>query len=90
MGAKDPGAIGRFSLREKDITLDIAKRLKRHLEQARIDVSLTRSDDSFVSLWRRADIANKKGADFFISIHANAAHSRQAKGFEVFLSFRGS
>ncbi len=83
-GGKDPGAIGRFSLREKDITLDIAKRLKRHLEQARIDVSLTRSDDSFVSLWRRADIANKKGADFFISIHANAAHSRQAKGFEVF------
>jgi len=83
-GGKDPGAIGKFSLREKDITLDIAKRLKRHLEEACIDTSLTRSDDSFVSLWRRSDIANKKDADFFISVHANAAHSSQAKGFEVF------
>ncbi len=83
-GGKDPGAIGKMSLREKDITLDISKRLKRHLEDACIDVSLTRSDDRFVSLWRRADIANKKDADFFISIHANAARSRHAKGFEVF------
>jgi N-acetylmuramoyl-L-alanine amidase len=83
-GGKDPGAIGRFALREKDITLDISKRLKRYLEDFSIDVYLTRSDDRFISLWRRADIANKKGADFFISIHANAAHSRQAKGFEVF------
>jgi len=83
-GGKDPGAIGRLSLREKDITLDISKRLKRYLEDSGIDVYLTRSDDRFVSLWRRADIANKRGADFFVSIHANAANSRRAKGFEVF------
>ena len=83
-GGKDPGAMGKLSLREKDITLDIAKRLKRYLEEANIEVSLTRSDDSFISLWRRADMANKKDADLFVSIHANAAHSSQAKGFEVF------
>lgn len=83
-GGKDPGAIGRLAIREKDITLDVSKRLKRYLENAGIDVYLTRSDDRFISLWKRADIANKKGADFFISIHANAARSRQAKGFEVF------
>jgi len=83
-GGKDPGAIGRYGIREKDITLDISRRLKRHLEGACIDATLTRSDNRFISLWRRADIANKKEADFFISIHANAAHSRSAKGFEVY------
>jgi len=83
-GGKDPGAIGKLSVREKDITLDIAKRLKRYLEEACIEVSFTRIDDSFISLWRRADMANKKDADLFVSIHANAAHSSQAKGFEVF------
>lgn len=83
-GGKDPGAIGRSGLREKEITLDIAKRLRPYLENAHIETYLTRSDDRFISLWRRADIANKKEADFFISIHANAAHSRRAKGFEVF------
>ena len=83
-GGKDPGAIGRSALREKDITLDIAKRLRRHLEDRGIDVYLTRSDDRFISLWRRADIANKRSADFFVSIHANTARSRRVKGFEVF------
>jgi len=83
-GGKDPGAVSMSGLREKDIVLDIARRIKRYLEAESIEVRLTRSDDTFVSLWRRADIANKYGADFFISIHANAAHSRYARGFEVF------
>jgi len=83
-GGKDPGAVSMSGLREKDIVLDIALRIKRYLETESIEVRLTRSDDTFVSLWRRADIANKYGADFFISIHANAAHSRYARGFEVF------
>jgi len=83
-GGKDPGAIGQFGLREKDITLDLVNRLKRHLKDSGIDVALTREDDRFISLWRRADIANKRKADFFISIHANAFRSRRVSGFEVY------
>ena len=82
-GGKDPGALG-WGAREKDITLDISKRLKRHLERNCIEAKLTRSIDHFISLWRRADIANKENADFFVSIHANAARAKSAKGFEVF------
>ncbi|MFA5068884.1 MAG: N-acetylmuramoyl-L-alanine amidase [Candidatus Omnitrophota bacterium] len=83
-GGKDPGAVGKGGLREKDVVLDIAKGVKRYLAAGGLDVSLTRDKDIFISLWRRADIANKCEADFFISIHANAARSRYASGFEVF------
>jgi N-acetylmuramoyl-L-alanine amidase len=83
-GGKDPGAVAKNGLKEKDIVLDISKRIKRYLERESIEVRLTRCDDTFISLWKRADTANKCGADFFISIHANAAHSSYARGFEVF------
>lgn len=83
-GGKDPGAIGQYGLREKDVTLDIVKRLKKHLVSCGIKTVLTRSDDRFISLWKRADIANREKANFFISIHANAARSKSAKGFEVY------
>ncbi|MDD5504401.1 MAG: N-acetylmuramoyl-L-alanine amidase [Candidatus Omnitrophica bacterium] len=83
-GGKDPGAVGQNGLREKDIVLDIAKGIKRYLEAGGLDIRLTRDKDIFISLWKRADIANKYEADFFISIHANAARSGQANGFEVF------
>jgi len=83
-GGKDPGAVGKSGLREKEVVLDITKRLKRLLESQGLDVRLTRESDVFISLWKRADIANKLEADFFISIHANAARSRYANGFEVF------
>ncbi len=85
-GGKDPGAIGRKGLREKDVVLDIAKRLKRKLNAAGIKVILTRSSDSFISLARRSVIANTNAnqADFFISIHANASRSRWVSGVEVF------
>lgn len=83
-GGKDPGAIGRSGLREKDVVLDISKRLKRILERYRIKVILTRDTDRFISLWQRANIANTNKADFFISIHANAFRSRWTSGFEVY------
>jgi N-acetylmuramoyl-L-alanine amidase len=83
-GGKDPGAIGKLGLVEKDIALDMAKRIRSYLERGGINVILTRSDDRFISLWKRSDIANKEDADFFISVHANAARSSYAKGFEVF------
>jgi N-acetylmuramoyl-L-alanine amidase len=85
-GGKDPGAIGRKGLKEKDVVLDIAKRLKRKLNALGIDVILTREDDRFISLYQRSNIANTnaKEMDFFISIHANASRSRWVSGVEVF------
>jgi len=83
-GGKDPGAIGRCGLTEKEVTLDIAKRLKKKLEQECFSVYLTRSSDKFIPLAKRSQIANSYNADFFISIHVNAARIKNAKGFEVY------
>ena len=83
-GGNDPGAIGGRGLREKDVTLDIAKRLKSELECEGFQVRLTRSDDRFIPLAKRAQIANDCQADFFVSIHVNAARMKNAKGFEVY------
>ncbi|MBN3038222.1 MAG: N-acetylmuramoyl-L-alanine amidase [Candidatus Omnitrophica bacterium] len=83
-GGKDPGAIGRGGLMEKDVVLVIAKNLKRKMEKAGIEVIMTRESDRFVSLGERARFANSKDVDFFISIHANASRSKWVSGVEVF------
>ncbi len=83
-GGRDPGAISRSGVKEKDIVLDAAKRLKTALEREGIDVVMTRNSDVFVPLETRARIANRANADFFISVHANASRSRWMKGFEVY------
>ena len=83
-GGNDPGAIGRTGLREKDVNLDIARRLVESLKSLGIDAIMTRSSDRFITLEGRADIANRANADFFISIHSNAARSRSLSGFEVY------
>ena len=83
-GGYDPGAIGRTGLREKDVNLDIARRLAHLLEAKGIDVSMTRSVDKFITLEERANIANRARADFFISIHSNSARSARLNGFEVY------
>ncbi len=83
-GGKDPGAISRNGVKEKNIVLDVAQRIKTALEQDGIDVIMTRSSDIFIPLETRARMANKSGADFFISIHANASKKRWARGFEVY------
>jgi N-acetylmuramoyl-L-alanine amidase len=83
-GGSDPGAIGKSGLIEKDVVLDIAKRLKQALEKESIEVILTRDSDEFISLWKRAQIANSQNADLFISIHANASRSKSLQGFEVY------
>ena len=66
-GGKDPGAIGRLGLKEKIVTLDIAKRLRDELIKNNIEVVMTREQDAFIPLAKRARIANDAGADFFIS-----------------------
>ena len=83
-GGNDPGAIGNTGLREKDVNLDIAKRLANLLRQQGIEVVMTRSTDKFIPLDKRVDIANASGADLFVSIHANANRVRSLKGFEVY------
>jgi len=83
-GGYDPGAIGRDGIKEKYIVLDIVKRIEDQLEAQGIKVVLTRDEDKFIPLWSRVDIANRSGADLFVSIHANASRTRRLKGFEVY------
>ncbi len=84
-GGKDPGALSRRSrLREKDMNLTIAKKLKSILEDNGIKVVMTRSNDTFIPLPKRSKIANQSGADLFVSIHINASRSRSMRGFECY------
>ncbi len=85
-GGKDPGAVGKKSS-EKNITLSIAKKTGDYIKQNCPDVNViyTRNNDTFVSLLRRAQIANEKNADLFISIHCNANASPQPCGVETFV-----
>jgi len=83
-GGKDPGAVGKAGLKEKDIVLDVAKRLNKKLKAKGIKSILTRSKDVFIPLGKRARIANRNDADFFISIHANASRYRGVRGVEAY------
>ena len=85
-GGKDTGTIGPTGLREKDLVLDIAHRLKDRLEEGlATEVILTREDDRFVPLEERTAIANQNSADLFISIHANASRHRGVSGVETYV-----
>ena len=84
-GGKDPGALGPTGLKEKEVVLDVTKRLANLLrKRLGVEVILTRDDDSYIPLQRRTEIANSTGADLFISIHANAAKRREVGGCETF------
>ena len=84
-GGKDSGACNhRYGLMEKDLTLDVARRLQSLLQSADFEVVLTRADDVYLSLGQRAKMANRAQADLFISLHFNAAASTAASGFESF------
>lgn len=83
-GGRDAGAVGAGGIREKDVVLDITRRLRSRLEAEGIKVIMTRSDDRFISLGQRAALANRHHADLFVSIHANASRARGASGYEVY------
>jgi N-acetylmuramoyl-L-alanine amidase len=87
-GGHDPGAQAR-GLTEADLVLDIALRLEKLLlKEGGFEVVLTRRTDTFVGLEERTAIANKAGADLFLSIHSNASSSASARGIETyFLNF---
>lgn len=83
-GGIDPGAIGKNGLKEKDVNLDIAKRLATLLKAQGVGVVMTRDHDIFKPLPTRVKIANDANADLFVSIHSNANRVRSLKGFEVY------
>ncbi len=84
-GGKDPGATGPSGLMEKDVVLDIAKRLRGLLQQEPYHrATLTRETDVFIPLEERTAIANGKRADLFVSIHVNAAERAEAQGVETY------
>lgn len=91
-GGHDTGTIGPNGLYEKDLVLDVSKRLGKLLE-ARLgaDVVFTRRDDTFIPLETRTSIANQEQADLFVSVHANSSHDPDARGVETYyLNFTSS
>ena len=87
-GGHDPGAKVKGLLSEAELVLDVSHRLEKLLLQQGVEVVLTRAADVFVPLETRTEIANRAGADLFLSIHANASSDAAARGFETyFLSF---
>jgi len=91
-GGHDTGTIGPDGLLEKDLVLDVAKRLGRLLEtRLGAEVIYTRRDDTFIPLETRTAIANRERADLFISIHANSSRDEDARGVETYyLNFTSS
>jgi N-acetylmuramoyl-L-alanine amidase len=83
-GGADPGAPATGGLWEKDITLDVARRLKVLLVEAGFDVLMTREKDESVSLRERAQFANYQKGDLFVSIHFNALSTRSYRGLETY------
>lgn len=84
-GGRDPGALGLRRTAEKDITLNIALRLRELLRKRQdLRVLMTRDHDVYIELEERAKFANRHGADLFISIHVNSHPSRLVKGVEIY------
>jgi N-acetylmuramoyl-L-alanine amidase len=91
-GGHDTGTIGPNGLLEKDLVLDVSKRLGKLLE-ARLgaEVVFTRRDDTFIPLETRTSIANQEEADLFVSVHANSSRDQDARGVETYyLNFTSS
>jgi N-acetylmuramoyl-L-alanine amidase len=90
-GGKDYGAKGTHGLLEKDLNLKISKMVREILQgRYHYKVIMTRKDDTFIELKDRGKIANQKNADLFVSIHANAARRKSAKGIETYYLGTGS
>jgi N-acetylmuramoyl-L-alanine amidase len=84
-GGHDTGTIGPTGLKEKDVVLDLALRLGRLVnERLGSQVIFTRTDDTYVSLEARTELANEVKADLFISLHANSSRLRSAAGPEAY------
>ncbi|MFA3759341.1 N-acetylmuramoyl-L-alanine amidase AmiB [Yersinia sp. 2466 StPb PI] len=85
-GGQDPGAIGQNGLKEKNVTIAIARRLEALLNSdPMFKPVLTRNGDYFISVMGRSDVARKQGANVLVSIHADAAPNRSATGASVWV-----
>jgi len=91
-GGVDPGALSRFGLVEKHVTLYVARQLKQKLKASgRYNVRMTRNQDIFVPLRSRVAIARQAGASLFISLHADSHRNRRTRGASIYtLSERAS
>jgi N-acetylmuramoyl-L-alanine amidase len=91
-GGHDTGTIGPNGLEEKDLVLEVGRRLGKLLEtRLGAEVVYTRKDDTFIPLETRTAIANQARADLFVSIHANSSHDPDARGVETYyLNFTSS
>jgi N-acetylmuramoyl-L-alanine amidase len=91
-GGHDTGTIGPEGLEEKDLVLDVGRRLGKLLEtRLGAEVVYTRKDDTFIPLETRTAVANQARADLFVSIHANSSHDPSARGVETYyLNFTSS
>jgi N-acetylmuramoyl-L-alanine amidase len=83
-GGDNEGTAAAGGLLEKDLTLDIADRLRTLFAATRIDAVMTREDDRSVSLQRRAELAREAQGDLFISIHLNSLGDRRTRGIETY------
>ena len=85
-GGHDEGATGPSGLREKDLVLDVSRRLAKKLGKRGIRIVMTRTGDRFLSLEERTSVANDARGDLFLSIHANASPSRRPRGIETYFA----
>jgi N-acetylmuramoyl-L-alanine amidase len=83
-GGESTGTRAPLGLVEKDLALDIARRLRKLLEEQSFRVVMTREDDRDVSLEQRGALANREGADIFVSIHLNWIENRESRGIETY------
>jgi N-acetylmuramoyl-L-alanine amidase len=84
-GGKDPGAISKSKIREKDVVLAISKKLAQSLKKRLgAKIFFTRAGDQFVTLDYRNRFANQRRCDLFLSIHANASPNKKAEGLEIY------
>lgn len=85
-GGKDPGAVGANGTQEKEVVLQVARKLKARIDREKgMKAILTRDGDKFIPLRERMDIAHKHKADLFISIHADANPSTRVSGSSVYI-----
>ena len=82
-GGYDSGALG-FGRKESELNLQVAKRVEQKLQSQNIEVVMSRKTDEFISLGKRAELANNYGADVFVSIHQNSAENKSANGIETY------
>ncbi|WP_305767463.1 N-acetylmuramoyl-L-alanine amidase family protein [Candidatus Epulonipiscium viviparus] len=84
-GGNDSGAVGHSGLYEKNVVLKVARKLAELLALAGIEALLTRNSDTYLTLMERSTLANNKGAEYFISVHANSATNNTARGIETYV-----